>query len=535
MRKHSTRPERQDKLRECVEKIDAWTHALSVDPGVSVAASNAPLRVFVFRCALVTPMYGGGVRAGSVDTAMPIRATGIRGQLRRWWRLLALARSAPDVPTSTRLFEIERAVWGGLGGAGSLTRSAVSVAVSASRVAPGTLRRARDYRDARYALFSADEQTRLLPPGLEFRLTVSVPEALAEQMLQSIRWWAAFGGVGARTRRGLGAVLVRDDSGRPLPMPDIAEINAAGCSLALVKYGDGRQALGAWEAAIRRFETFRQGPGVARRDRGQQRGATPGRSLWPEPDSIRRLTGQALRRGERTHAPAEGMPTAFPRALFGLPIITHFKDGGSRADDDPRDTELVPVPAGSEEPATRMASPLLLRPMWSDGVWYAGALVLPHEALRKAALMLRREGRQVALLQAGEWWKPEFAPKIDPLQGQHDPVAAFLDFLRAGGVAFDPGQPRSSSSASGKSADSNAEYTLQRPWLRRNNGNGSLVITPRDGKKPVTLIGQEAQRCFDALSPAAQRHLRESRNPPFNRVSITLDGTRFVKLEEDAG
>lgn len=531
MRKHSTRPERQDGLRECVEKIDAWTRSISTDPVTTTAGSTEPIRVFVFRCALVTPMYGGGVHAGRVDTAMPIRVTGIRGQLRRWWRLLALARHGSTPPTSTQLFEEERAVWGGLGSAGSLARSKVGVKVSAARVAPGSLRRARDYPDARYALFPADEQTRLLPPGLEFRLTVSVPESAAEHVLQSLRWWAAFGGVGARTRRGLGAVLVRDDAGKPLPMPDSAEIAAAGCSLALTKYGDGRQPLPAWGAVIARFEKFRQGRGVARRDRSPQGGATPGRSFWPEPDSIRRLTGQALRRGERSHAPAAGMPTAFPRALFGLPIITHFKDGGSRKEDDPQHTELVPFPVGSEEPATRMASPLLLRPMHRDGVWYAGALVLPENGLRSAGLMLRSEGRSVARMDAGEWWKPEFAAKIDPLREHADPIAAFVDFLRAGGAAIDPAQPPQPSAVRAKTA----EYTLQRPWLRRNNGNGSLVITPRDGKKAVTLIGEEAQRCFEALSPAAQRHLRESRSPPFNRVAITLDGTRFVTLEEDPG
>ncbi len=41
------------------------------------------------KCRLVTPMYGGGVTSTVVDTDMPIRVTGIRGQLRFWWRLLA--------------------------------------------------------------------------------------------------------------------------------------------------------------------------------------------------------------------------------------------------------------------------------------------------------------------------------------------------------------------------------------------------------------------------------------------------------------
>lgn len=39
-------------------------------------------------CELITPMYGGGVKAGRVDCKMPIRASALRGQLRFWWRLL---------------------------------------------------------------------------------------------------------------------------------------------------------------------------------------------------------------------------------------------------------------------------------------------------------------------------------------------------------------------------------------------------------------------------------------------------------------
>jgi hypothetical protein len=37
---------------------------------------------------IVTPMFGGGAKAGIVDEKMPIRVTEIRGHLRFWWRLL---------------------------------------------------------------------------------------------------------------------------------------------------------------------------------------------------------------------------------------------------------------------------------------------------------------------------------------------------------------------------------------------------------------------------------------------------------------
>jgi CRISPR-associated protein Cmr1 len=45
---------------------------------------------------------------------------------------------------------------------------------------------------------------------------------------------------------------------------------------------------------------------------------------------------------------------AFPRARLGLPIVFHFKDG-----QDPKQLELYP----EGEESTRMASPVILRPL----------------------------------------------------------------------------------------------------------------------------------------------------------------------------
>ena len=42
----------------------------------------------VRRYKLITPLYGGGVKAGEVDTVTPIRGTAVRGQLRFWWRAI---------------------------------------------------------------------------------------------------------------------------------------------------------------------------------------------------------------------------------------------------------------------------------------------------------------------------------------------------------------------------------------------------------------------------------------------------------------
>ena len=69
--------------------------------------------VVTARCTLITPMFGGGVKAGEVDRGLPIRASALRGQLRFWWRLLNGAGRNP-----TDLFIAESALWGGISSKG---------------------------------------------------------------------------------------------------------------------------------------------------------------------------------------------------------------------------------------------------------------------------------------------------------------------------------------------------------------------------------------------------------------------------------
>ena len=76
-------------------------------------SSPASTQVTV-ECELITPMYGGGVKAGVVDRNMPIRASALRGQLRFWWRLL----NSTSYPNSGALFNAESALWGGISSIG---------------------------------------------------------------------------------------------------------------------------------------------------------------------------------------------------------------------------------------------------------------------------------------------------------------------------------------------------------------------------------------------------------------------------------
>jgi CRISPR-associated protein Cmr1 len=99
----------------------------------------------------------------------------------------------------------------------------------------------------------------------------------------------------------------------------------------------------AWVTCLKKMQAFRQN----RRNNG---GPRPGRSYWPEPDAIRKVT----RRASPEHSTPVSKVNAFPRADFGMPIIFHFKDDRQG---DPRDRSLQP----SKE-VDRYPSPVILRP-----------------------------------------------------------------------------------------------------------------------------------------------------------------------------
>jgi len=498
-----------------------------------VAALESGHDIACCQCRLVTPMFGGGVATGVVDRAMPIRATSIRGQLRFWWRLLNRRDAERNLKPSKALFEAERAIWGGLGGVDDLAKSKVSVQVHGLDAV--TLKPAATYpegksfplwdsKDDAYALFPASDIGRgdgggkraaeLLPAGHKFELRVvrgkGLDETQWQQVLAALRWWGAFGGVGARTRRGAGAVDVTME-GQPLRPPSKAELDAAGCKLALGV--GGANAESAWRQAIEKLREFRQGPGVGRKPGKDPK--RPGRSRWPEPDSIRKLSGQGAPEHPVEH-PALG---TFPRAMFGLPIITHFKDKG-----EPEDTSLQPVPAGKSMPADRMASPLIVRAVKLEGgKWAAGALLLPREHIDAMSLVLlhTKSKRQLgAEMKPGQWWQPEKAAQIRPLQALGtDPLEAFL----AGFPKMkwpEPPAPKPQA----------MERTFSRPFVQMAS-NGTLKVKPRDNNaKEFVMLQDDARKVLEALSESAQKTLKERK--PFSKLDLIVRESLFIAVKE---
>ena len=173
-----------------------WTRALRTDLAETVT----------LRCSLVTPLYAGGVMPGEVDTEMPIRASAVRGQLRYWWRLLNTAGLPPR-----DAFSLESSLWGGIR-MSEPRASQVTLQVKSSAVgAQGLVRQSEIRGFPPYALIpERNRDPRLLRAGYDFEIVLRFSRATGpdqqEQVLESLRWWTNFGGVGSRTRRGLGAI-----------------------------------------------------------------------------------------------------------------------------------------------------------------------------------------------------------------------------------------------------------------------------------------------------------------------------------------
>ena len=390
-----------------------------------------------YRVRLVTPLYGGGVRAGAPDREMPVRAAAIRGQLRFWWRVLH-----PNAG-----FAEEAALWGAMAEPGADRASRVWLRVrdldwnpekaiqpcakyQPNPKQPGKLQYRSDVSE--YALFpgrgelSADRREVRIPPAdivlprVSFTLEVRCDDDAQWKRVEAVlRWWASFGGLGARTRRGLGSIQVEELA--PVTPQEVAE---QGGRLVL-RMPATDDAVDAWKRAVERMQAFRQGVGVGRNPGADPK--RPGRSRWPEADSIREIT----HRHHANHAPEHPAGIAFPRAAFGMPIIFHFKD---HRNGDPADTTLQPD--GFE----RMASPLILRAYWNGRHFQPACLLIPGARDWLEGLSLKLDGSQVPAhrqrLGPDDWWPEDRAracdeaKKVPPMRDRGcDALEAFLNFF----------------------------------------------------------------------------------------------------------
>lgn len=398
-----------------------------IPPALGDASSN--LNWHLLECELVTALYGGGTTTSVIDLQMPIRASAIRGQLRVWWRLLAEHKW--KLGSTKAIREAEFSIWGGMGDTTGSTASQVFVRVTQPKDVNRRNLVKYDSKeiDLSYVLFPASNETDeekkphqlLSPQGITFSVHIAfsmqldADKARKQQVIETLRWWANFGGLGARARRGLGAFRVTSCEAfghimQPLSADDVA---LAGCRL-ILRQTQSTDATKQLRTGIQKLGEFRQKPNLGRNP--GQTTSRPGRSRWPEPDAIRRIQ----KTHNPNHAPEHPAGNVFPRILFGAPIIFHFVGA-----QEPRDVEVSPAAEGCD----RIPSPVIIHPYYcgdknGQPSWSCAALILPYQHLK--AIRVTAGNRETFPV-----WNEATPTHIPPIRdhGGTDPIDAFANYF----------------------------------------------------------------------------------------------------------
>jgi CRISPR-associated protein Cmr1 len=391
---------------------------------------------------LITPLYGGGVSPALPDPITVVRTTEARGQLRFWWRAyhaakfsdLAALKNAEDElwgaaatkeekpkqeneqhqaeqdhkrPQTTVQMEIkvnqpgkDIAAYRVIRTQGQRYRVNEQRPVPLYAVFP--LQPAQEKLDAWDPAIDTEKHVR---EGVVFTLTLFFPEEKKEEVAAALWAWETFGGIGARTRRGFGALrLLSIDGKEHTDLPDLKtqtpekwiqeklkKLVAVGryplgmprltSTLQFVVTSPEQDSYTIWNKLIQQLRRFRQ-----HRQNSDVR--NPGRSLWPEPSEIRKFTNQGLPAHKTPPIPDPPIHK-FPRAIFGLPIIFHFiKNDPYNPDKEPRNTIL------RLDISERLASPLILKPLAClDGRYVGLAVILDGTGIEQNRLILKTQDK----------------------------------------------------------------------------------------------------------------------------------------------
>lgn len=387
-----------------------------------------------YEISVVTPMFGGSSVAGEVDRKAPIRSASIRGHLRFWWRATRGAAYADAV----QLRKAEAEIFGDTEHPSKVKIWVEPVGDKVSLL--NVMEESGDTRKPRickalkpvdYVMFpfkteqktqrNTNEKAQYLNPPYRFTLRLRYDAQLkneqGQEELKRLRdeveelalWaWINFGGIGARTRRGCGALYCPDFSPSNKTVREPDGFNAW-IRNRLKKYGvellpfgssrewptlsdrieikpDFQQGITAWAGIIQAYQLFRSRPNSV---------TNRGRSHWPEADSIRRITGMATIRHRSSATTTDDQEVAFPRAQFGLPIAFKFKDKqGKKENRDPYTTQITP----QGEAKDRLASPLILKQIAVSHTQGVGAIIIVNQprlqALRLSLATDKQDGHR---------------------------------------------------------------------------------------------------------------------------------------------
>jgi CRISPR-associated protein Cmr1 len=347
---------------------------------------------------LITPLFGGGVEPNTPDPVTTIRATEIRGHLRFWWR----ATRGGQFATIEELKAKEDEIWGTAakfdkdGKAYGPSPVSISVLKCSWNAKEDTKAyevinknnkwqaRPKNWISPSYASFPLkpedkdireNKQNTDIPDiyqGVKFTIRLSYPKTYKFELEAALWAWETFGGIGARTRRGFGAILNKhtqpinnittyisdgikkfvSTNMNTCNFPHLSSSFSTNYKIIFDKDNNGnditfKNPKKTWDKLINKLQQFRQ----QRVEPTTQNPNMPGRSYWPEPDSIRIETGYAA-----PYHPVRSQINKFPRSVFGLPIVTKFKDKDVKSGDPPQ------VILNGADTFNRLASPLILRP-----------------------------------------------------------------------------------------------------------------------------------------------------------------------------
>lgn len=373
---------------------------------------------------LITPMFGGDVDSFVINQKTPVRSPSIKGQLRFWWRTM---QGETD---KNKLLEKEAVVWGGCL-ASEKRQSEVRVSVTDFRnleVSP--IKKEKPYNEpnilSSYVLFpifnNKDVQNPSLLSKAAFTVSLTYPKKYEEDAINSLRLWALFGGIGARTRRGCGSVY-SEELLKDCGINSIADvkkfIDDVGCgNVAELPYARIKGAKLFYSSANGSVKELLKRYGYYRQDRkpseiGENH---PGRSYWPEPDAIRRLIlpQSLLENPDYLHYPKHEDGIWFPRAAFGLPVITHFNTTNNGKDDPKGNIKLEPADKIGGRHAERWPSPYFIKQLKLQNELFNVMLVLNQKF--PSGLLLNGDSVPQSALPANT--KGKVMNTHDPLNGR---------------------------------------------------------------------------------------------------------------------
>ena len=372
-----------------------------------------------YRIHVITPFVGGSAEPGVNGESILVRPSSVRGHLRFWWR----ATRGSEIETTEELNRRESEIFGN-----TETPSRVKIWVTSecpNSSTPIVIGKIHDKKNRMewgftdgilpYVFFpfskSAAKKVISCQRSYYFDLHVEYKESassdsrkisledLKEEVDLALCAWINFGGIGARTRRGCGALSCKNftaDASTPKEFQEWFQEKFVRKYELQLHTNDGKRE---WPTLSSKFligkkpeDTFSAWKGVENAYQNFRRRASHkmGRSKWPEADSLRRITGMSST-PHREPYPPKNKPSdliAFPRSQLGMPIIYQFKEHGklpSARDDNREPYKAMLIPAGKD----RLTSPLIIKPLAIKGSSHSRGAIFVLNQPRLQTLQLK--------------------------------------------------------------------------------------------------------------------------------------------------